>query len=461
MFSVPDHIFKAYDIRGLIEGELSETLAYRLGRAFVAFLTQEGMFDAQKYIVVGYDMRPTSQPFRQALMQGLTQAGAKVVDIGMCTTPLFNFACVHFADHMAGIMVTASHNPAAYNGFKMTLGNGLAVGKHSGMDTIRHLVQTGEYEPIESTGTITERTVHDAYYDKLFSLVPKDTIKPLRVVVDAGNGMAKVTVEQLLAQLPVTVDYLYLDPDGTFPNHEANPLKVETLTDLQEHVRATKADFGFAYDGDADRVGLVDEQGQVVPASYVGALVGLEVAKTHQGALFLRDVRASNAVAEVWQEAGVRADFSPVGHALIKAQMKEVQAAFASELSLHLYYADMYNLDVADLSLLYVLQALSQSQKPLSLLIEPMYRYVHSGEINFEVEDKQAALDRIQDYLAPTAIAENHLDGLRYECEWGWVSVRQSNTEPVLRLNLETKSKEETAKHVANMKALILGENAQ
>lgn len=457
MFSVPDHIFKAYDIRGLIEGELSEMLAYRLGRAYIDFLKQEGLFDDTKSIVVGYDMRPTSTPFQAALIDGLTQAGASVVKIGMCTTPLFNFACVHFAEHMAGIMVTASHNPAAYNGFKMTLGNGLAVGKNSGMDTIRQLVQTGEYEPLEATGTVTERVIHDAYYEKLFSLVPKDTIKPLKLVVDAGNGMAKVTVEQLLAQLPVTVEYLYLDPDGTFPNHEANPLKTDTLKDLQAKVRETGADFGFAYDGDADRVGLVDEQGNVVPASYVGALIGLEVIKQHPGSLFLRDVRASQAVAEVWEEAGAKTDFSPVGHALIKAQMKEVGAVFASELSLHLYYADMYNLDVADLSLLYVLQALSITDNPLSALITPFERYVHSGEINFEVEDKAAALKRIADVIGTEATAENHLDGLRYECDWGWVSVRQSNTEPVLRLNLETATEEETKKQIARLSDLIQG----
>jgi phosphomannomutase len=452
----PAHIFKAYDIRGLVEGELSETLAYALGRSFVVLLDEQGVIWKGKQIVVGHDMRPTSIPFETALIRGLTDGGADVVRIGLVSTPLFNFACAHYDQHVAGIMVTASHNPAEYNGFKLTLGSGLPIGKNNGMDRLRELVGT-TYSETEETGAVTDMDVLPEYISKLFSLVPRERVKPLRIVIDAANGMGKATFPVWLSTLPVEVKYLYLEPDGTFPNHEANPLKTETLAELQKQVVKTGADFGFALDGDADRIGLVDEKGSVVDASFVGTLLGLEVLRKHPSATMLYDLRQSMIVKESWEQAGASSvEKSMVGHALIKKQMKDSGAVFASELSLHLYYHDMYDVESTDLSLLYILQMLSRETKPLSELVLPLKKYVHSGEINFEVEEKDAVIARLKEQYVPDATEVSVLDGLWLGFEWGWFNVRASNTEPVLRLNLEAKDEVMMREKVGEVRALIL-----
>jgi phosphomannomutase len=282
---------------------------------------------------------------------------------------------------------------------------------------------------------VSTKSVLEDYYTRVFSLVPPKAVRPLKLVLDAGNGMGKVTFVELLKCLPVTVEYLFLEPDGTFPNHEANPLKTSTLRDLQAKVRETGADFGFALDGDADRIGLVDEHGEVVDASFVGALVGLEVLKVHPGATMFFDLRSSMIIPEVWSAAGGKPEMCQVGHALIKKQMKEVGAAYASELSQHLYYKDTYDVESTDLSLLLVLQMLSRENKPLSELVRPLKKYHHSGEINFEVHDKEKIIRALEEKYAPTALEKSHLDGLYLKFNWGWFNVRASNTEPVLRLN--------------------------
>jgi len=456
----PEHIFKAYDIRGLAASELSPELAYRLGRAFVVFLRNHNLWQANQAVVVGYDMRETSAALQEALIRGIREEGVSIVDVGLVSTPLFNFACAHYPEHAGGIMVTASHNPAEYNGFKMTLGDGLPVGEAFGMGEIKELVMKGENNesppnmsfprkressgngfPIKSGMTVKKNVLPD-YLKKIFSLVTPKSLKPLKVVIDAGNGMAKATFPEMLNKLPVTVEYLYLEPDGNFPNHEANPLKVETLRNLQKKVVEFGADFGFALDGDADRIGLVDEKGEVVDASIVGALVGLEVLQTHPKSHMLYDVRSSMIIPELWQARGATVEMCKVGHANIKKTLKENGGAFASELSLHLYYHDMYDVESTDLSLLYVLQLLSREQKPLSQIISPLKKYFHSGEINFKIEDKIAVMNAIEEKYKAEAQEISHLDGLWMKFNWGWLSIRLSNTEPVLRLNLEAKTKE-------------------
>lgn len=451
----PSHIFKAYDIRGLVEGELSEELAYRVGSAFVALLEERGVQLGEKKIVVGYDMRLSSSAFHEAVARGIIEAGVDVVDIGLSSTPLFNFACAHYPEHAGGIMVTASHNPAPYNGFKMTLGNGLPVGRGSGMETIRRLCERGAFSTNDRKGTITKRDVMSDYRTQLFTIVHPSAIAPLKFVVDAGNGMAKVTLPEVLEELPVTVDYLYLEPDGTFPNHEANPLKVETLKDLQKKVIAVGADFGFALDGDADRVGIVDEKGNVVDASFVGALIGLEVLRDHPQSLMLYDLRSSQIIPDVWHAAGASVEKSIVGHALIKRMMKEKHPVFASELSLHLYYQDLYDVESSDLSLLYLLRLLSREKKPLSEIIAPLKKYVHSGEINFTVDDKEGTMKKVEEQYKNDAVEISHLDGVWMKFDWGWLSVRASNTEPVLRLNLEARTEEEMKERVGEVRRLI------
>lgn len=453
----PSHIFKAYDIRGLVEGELSEELAYRVGRAFVALLEERGVQLGEKKIVVGYDMRRSSSAFHEAVSRGVTDAGIDVVDIGLSSTPLFNFACAHYPEHAGGIMVTASHNPSQYNGFKMTLGNGLPVGRGSGMETIRRLCERGNFSASNPQGRVDKLSVVADYKAKLFSLIGPSEISVLKLVVDAGNGMAQVTLPEVLKELPVTVDYLFLEPDGTFPNHEANPLKVETLKDLQKKVVEVGADFGFALDGDADRVGIVDEKGNVVDASFVGALIGLEVLRDHPKSLMLYDLRSSQIIPEVWEAAGASVEKSMVGHALIKRMMKEKHPAFSSELSLHLYYQDLYDVESSDLSLLYLLRLLSREKKPLSEIILPLKKYVHSGEFNFTVEDKDGTMRRVEEQYKNDAVEISHLDGVWMKFAWGWFSVRVSNTEPVLRLNLEAGTEGEMRERVEEVRRLIEG----
>jgi len=451
----PKQIFKAYDIRGLVEGELSDELAYRIGRSYGVFLRLHGHDLTDKSVVVGKDMRQTSPGFAKQVIAGLNDEGIDVVDIGLVTTPLFNFACAHYSQHAAGIMITASHNPAQYNGFKMTLGDGTPVGRDNGMSEIRDLAEKNEFSEASKKGQIKDLDVLADYIDKIFSLVKPEEIKPLKIVLDAGNGMGKVSFVEVLKRLPVKVEYMFLEPDGNFPNHEANPLKVETLKDLQAKVKEVKADFGFALDGDADRIGLVDEKGEVVEASFVGALVGLEVLRNHSNAYMLYDLRSSKIVRDVWESQGAKTGMCPVGHALIKRKMKEEGVVFASELSLHLYYQDMYGVESTDLSLLYFLRLISRSGKTMSELTAPLNKYFHSGEINFKVVDKDKVLAELRNKYTDGKVVE--LDGFYVEYPTWWFNVRVSNTEPVLRLNLESNSKEEMEDKIAEVKKIIEG----
>lgn len=452
----PANIFKAYDIRGLVEGELSDDLAYAIGRAFVQILRERGSLLDGSALVVGYDMRPTSPVFAKKIMDAMTDEGISVVNIGMTTTPVFNFACAN-DDHISGgIMVTASHNPAEYNGFKLTMHDGLPIGKETGMDRIKELVEQGNFLPPHAQkGTVTEQDVRPAYIEKIFSFVDTAAIQPLKIVVDAGNGMGKASFPLWLETLPVEVEYLYLEPDGTFPNHEANPLKEETLHDLQAAVRARGADFGFALDGDADRIGLVDNHGNIVDPSLVSALIGQEFLRSHPHAHMLYDLRSSQILKEVFESQGATTQMCMVGHANIKKMMRETQAQYASELSLHIFFGPMYYLESTDLCLLYLLQRVSREQQPISDMVAPLQRYAHSGEINFTVEEKDAAIERLRARFAPEALEVSELDGLWMRFDWGWCNVRKSNTEPVLRLNLESASRDVTNTYIAEIRRII------
>lgn len=452
----PAHIFKAYDIRGLVEGELSADLAYRVGVAFAVYLKKHSLFSPGQKVVVGYDMRPSSVPYEAEVVRAITDQGLDVVKIGLSSTPFFNFACAHYPEYAGGIIVTASHNPAQYNGFKMTLSNGLPIGKSTGMSEIRDLAAGELPSPVATKGQVTEQDIFPNYLTLLKSLVNFSAIKPLKIVIDAGNGMAQVTLPKVLRELPITVEYLFLEPDGTFPNHEANPLKTETLRDLQAKVKEIGADFGFALDGDADRIGLVDENGEVVDASLVAALIGREVLKKQPGALGLFDLRSSQVVAKAWHEVGAQTEMCMVGHANIKKMMKDTGAAFASELSLHVYFGELYDLECSDLALLYFLRLVSETGQTIGQLVAPLKQgYVHSGEINFEINDKEGAMQAIRNQFGAQAIKTSNLDGVWYGFDWGFASVRTSNTEPVLRLNLETPTAELTAEKVAEFSAIL------
>lgn len=452
--SFPSQVFKAYDIRGLVDGELSDELAYRLGRAFVEYLRTQKIDLTGKSLVVGRDMRPTSPGFEAEVIRGIQDEGVSVVTIGQVSTPLFNFACANYPDYAGGIMVTASHNPAEYNGFKMTLGNGLPV---PGKPLLPFAENVSVEKVAAERGTVNSFNPLPDYLKKVFSLVPVSGLKPFKIVIDCGNGMAAATFPELVKSLPGSIEFMFLEPDGTFPNHEANPLKTETLQALEKRVLETKADFGFALDGDADRIGLVDETGHVVDASYVGAMLGQEVLRAHPKARMLFDVRSSQIVPEVWQAGGATAAMCMVGHANIKKQMKEEKAVFGSELSLHLYYGDVYDLESSDLSLLYIIQALSHSNTPLSKFIAPLKKYFHSGEINFNIADKAGAVERVEKKYASSALEISRLDGLWFKCAWGWFSIRLSNTESVVRLNVETYRAEDLAPKVKEISAVLIG----
>lgn len=451
--NIPENIFKAYDIRGLADEELSEEMAYRLGRAFIVFLREKWLNLENKKVVIGQDMRLTSPKFSESIIRGFMAEGIDCIDIGLCSTPLFNFACAHYPDHVGGIMVTASHNPAEYNGFKLTMGDGLPIGLITGMERIKQLVLENNFSDSIKTAQKTKFNPYPDYEKKIFSLVDKNSLKNKKIVIDFGNGMGSVTFDRLLKTLPIEVSYLYSEPDGNFPHHEANPLKTDTLLDLQKKVLIEKADFGFALDGDADRIGLVDELGQVVPASFVGGLVGLEVLQKHPGDLMYYDLRCSRAVKEIWEENSAKTDICKVGHANIKKMMKDSGAVFASELSLHLYFHDTYDLECPELAFLYILKILSENNKTLSEIWQPMNRYFHSGEINFEVEDKNKVLNFLKEKYNDAQV--NTLDGLLFTYPDWWFNVRASNTEPVLRLNLEAHTEEKMKEKVAEIKEII------
>jgi len=437
----PKQVFKAYDIRGLVAGELSDDLAYRIGRSYGVFLRDFYQDWNEKRVVVGRDMRISSPQFAKEVIRGLNDEGLDVTDIGLASTPSFNFACTFYPKHLAGIMVTASHNPAQYNGFKITLGDGIPVGGKNGMDKIRDVAEKNVWTKAKRIGGVEKKDVLSDYLNKIFSIVKVDEVKSLRLVIDAGNGMAEVTFPELLKRLPVQVEYLFLKPDGTFPNHEANPLKTATLKDLQKKVVEVKADFGFALDGDADRFGLVDEKGEVIEASLVGALCGMEILREHPGAHMLYDLRSSKILKEVWEANGATTDMCPVGHANIKRMMKEQKAEFASELSLHMYFHEMSDVESTDLALLYFLRLLSRTGKKMSELVVPFKKYFHAGETNFKIADKEKILNNLRVQYNDAKIIE--LDGLSFEYPTWWFNVRASNTEPVLRLNLEANTKEE------------------
>jgi phosphomannomutase len=448
-----EKIFKAYDIRGLVDSELSMDFAYKLGASLVEFLKRKDIELANKKIVLAYDMRPTSKDYKDNLAKAIIEQGVDVVDIGLATTPMFNFACANYEEHVAGIMVTASHNPGQYNGFKLSFGDALPIAEKNGLQDIKEMCLNFNLEKRENKGQLFEKDILIDYKEKIFSLVDKNNFKKLKIVIDAGNGMAKASFPEILKDLGLDVEYLFLEPDGNFPNHEANPLKAETLEKLQEKVLENKADFGFALDGDADRVGLVDEKGQIVPASFVGAIIGLEILKKEKG-LMLYDLRMSRAVKEMWEKAGATTNICPVGHSNIKKMMKDSNAIFASELSLHLYYHKMYDVESSDLSLLYIIELLSRENKKLSEIWEKMGEgKCHSGEINFEVENKEKVMENIKNKYSDGDL--NEIDGILITYKDFWFSIRVSNTEPVMRLNLEADSEELMKEKVKEISEII------
>lgn len=438
-------VFKAYDIRGLVGEEITEELAFLLGRALVVYLQDK---QPLRKIAVAYDMRESSPALAAAICKGIRAQGVTSVDFGLATTPILNFSVGYYDDIDAGVMVTASHNPSEYNGFKMCDAKVLPIGKNNGMDEIRELVLANEWPLAKEIVSSEERSATEDYLKRVFSLVNLDSNKKMRVAVDAGNGMAGLFLPLLGKFLPnVELLPLYWELDGRFPNHEANPLKHETLADLQTLIVKEKCDFGVAFDGDADRIGVVDDSGAIIPGDLVTALLAKQLLLNKKGALVLYDLRSSNIVKEVIVESGGRAEESPVGHAFIKKMMQDKGGYFAGELSSHFYYQDFYNVESALYTFLLILSLLMKSEESLSEIVAPLRKYHQSGEINLKVNtDKSSRIfSEIADYYQTQnsedkAISISHLDGLKITLPGWWFNLRMSNTEPLLRVNIEADS---------------------
>lgn len=431
--TVNDNIFKAYDIRAVYPDELDEAAAYKIGRAFVTFLEC-------KEVIVGQDMRKSSPALFEALARGITDQGADVVDIGYSSTPYFYFGT---AGSPAGIMVTASHNPAKYNGFKLCRDGTVPIGGDSGMGDIKALVLKDEFKDPENKGTIKKKDIMQDFIGHNLKFLDKNLGKPLKIVVDTGNGMGGYTFPKVFEHVQdVEIVPLFFDVDMSFPNHEANPIKPENIKDLQAKVVETGADFGVGIDGDCDRCFFVDEKGAVVTSDIMTALIAKVLLKDNPGAKILYDLRSSWATKEVIEENGGVPGMCRVGHAFIKRQMREEGALFAGELSGHLYYKESFTTESSIISTLLVINLLRKEGKNLSELVAPLHRYFPSGEINSEVEDKQGKMDKLEEMFKAEAKVTSHMDGIKIEFDDWWFNVRASNTEPLLRLNLEAKTEE-------------------
>ncbi|MFJ6697474.1 phosphomannomutase/phosphoglucomutase [Streptomyces sp. NPDC091272] len=429
-------IVKAYDVRGVVPDQWDEQLAELFGAAFVQVTDADA-------IAVGHDMRPSSPGLSRAFARGAAARGADVTEIGLCSTDQLYYASG--ALNLPGAMFTASHNPAQYNGIKMCRAGAAPVGQDTGLAEIRSLVEdwsrTGAPAPAPTPGTLEQRDTLTDYAAHLLSLVDLSSIRPLKVVVDAGNGMGGHTVPTVFSSLPLTLVPMYFELDGTFPNHEANPLDPKNIVDLQARVLAEGADLGLAFDGDADRCFVVDERGRGVSPSAITALVAArELARNGGKGTVIHNLITSWSVPEVVREHGGTPVRTRVGHSFIKAEMATSGAIFGGEHSAHYYFKDFWNADTGMLAALHVLAALGGQEGPLSALLSSYDRYVGSGEINSTVADQAAATAAVADvYADRDDVTLDHLDGLTVTAADWWFNLRASNTEPLLRLNVEAR----------------------
>lgn len=431
-----DKIIKAYDIRGLVKNEVTTDFSFALGVAYAKFLEIER---EPATIVVGEDMRDSSAPLADAFSDGATSQGMDVIRIGLASTDMLYFASGKL--NLPGIMFTASHNPAQYNGMKLCKSGAKPIGQESGLLTIKQLIQEGIAISNRPVGSIRKMNLLDDYVTYLIDRFPKKTFKKrkLKVVIDAGNGMAGFTAPSVMKKLNVELIPMYFDLDGDFPNHEANPIEPKNLKDLQKRVKKEKADLGLAFDGDADRCFLVDENADLVNPSSLTALIAVRELKRNPGASIIYNLISSKAVPEIILENGGKPVRSRVGHSYIKSLMVQTGAVFGGEHSGHFYFADFWRADSGMLAALYALAELMDSPKSLSEILESFDRYFSSGEINTQVKDASKSIKLVRKkYENENEIDE--LDGLTVSSQKWWFNLRPSNTEPLLRLNVEADS---------------------
>ena len=423
----PHSVFKAYDIRGRTDnGEVDAELFRLVGGAFVALVETET-------IAVGRDCRESSDGLFAALVAGMTRAGADVVDLGEVPTDLVYFYSGKY--ELPGAIITASHNPPQYNGLKLCRAGAAPVGVETGLDEIKTHVLGGESPPAATEGSVRRVDATDDYVEHLLSIVDASSIGPLRVAVDGGNGMAGVTVERVFDRIAASLDGLYLELDGTFPNHPADPIQPENLRDLISMVGVGGHDLGVAFDGDADRAFFIDDEAKAVSGSTVTALIARWMLHRHPGASIIHNLITSRAVAETVRAAGGNPIRTRVGHSYIKQVMAESGAVFGGEHSGHYYFADNYRADSGMLAMLILLRVISEDGRPLSALRRDVEPYRASGEINFVVTDPVASMAKVET-MFPDAVVD-HLDGLSLDLGDVWFNLRPSNTEPLLRLNVE------------------------
>jgi phosphomannomutase len=441
-------LIKAYDIRGVVPEQWGTDLAREVGVAFVEVLKIRTTDGGAGQLVVGHDMRPTGPDLVSAFVDGVTSAGVNVVNIGLCSTDGLYFASGRL--NIPGAMFTASHNPAEYNGIKLCRAGAAPVGQDSGLAEIREMLESESLPTYGGTpGTLTSQDMLAAYSEYLRELVPLEKSRPLKVVIDTGNGMGGYTVpavlgNQILSGLPLEITEMYFELDGTFPNHEANPIDPENLRDLQKKVVEVGADIGLAFDGDADRCFVVDEKGGIVDPSTLTALIATRELAKVPGATIIHNLITSRAVPEIVLEHGGIPVRTRVGHSFIKATMAETGAIFGGEHSGHFYFRDFWKADSGMLAAMHALAALGETTEStkLSDLLAPYLRYVMSGEINTTVSDAKAVIARIKETAITQGSLIDELDGLTVSGDGWWFNVRSSNTEPLLRLNVEAKDLE-------------------
>ena len=424
-------IFKAYDIRGIYPNDLNEETAAAIGFALTKMLKAEK-------IIVGRDMRLSGEKIFNALTQGITNAGAEVINIGLVPTDAAYFASGVF--NLPAVMITASHNPAEWIGFKITRSGAIPFGE----DDIKKLKEKSVLKPLGNAPAAKEKiTTYDIvpeYLNNALSFIDKNKIKPLKIAADAGNGMAGKFIPLLYNGLPCSLIPLYFELDGSFPNHPASPIEYKNLIDLQKKIKEEKADFGMAFDGDADRVFFIDENSAIINGSIIAAIIAEYFLEKHKGEKIIYDLRCSHVVPEIIVKNGGQAIISRVGHSFIKKTMRETGAIFGGEFSGHYYYRDNFCADSAMITALIITQIISEANMPLSSLVKNYLKYWQIEETNSSIDDKDAVIKNLKEKYKDGKITE--LDGMTVEYDDWWFNVRPSNTEPVLRLNLEAKTKE-------------------
>lgn len=427
---INEKIFKAYDIRGTYPDQVNGEAAYSIGKAFARY--------AGGGLVVGRDVRKSSDEIYDNFVKGASEMGSDVVDLGIVTTPMLNFAVAHLG-FSGGAMVTASHNPANYNGIKLIGPKAVQLNKEKGISEIKEMVYKNNFEKSDSLGVITKKDILTEYVDFICNKI--GDVKPLKIVVDCGNGVAGITASPTFKKMSLNVEKMYFEPDGDFPNHPANPAEAENLVDAEEKVKEVGADLGIVFDGDGDRAFIIDEHGKTHNVGFLLAAIADQELKSHQGEKIYYDLRFSKGVVETIEKAGGVAVKTKVGNPFFKQQLILEGGLMAAEYSGHFMYSEFYGLDDGLFSALKVIYWLSKSGKSFSEFIAPYEKnnFV-TGEINFEVEDPKKVIANLENSFKDGSI--DHLDGLTIEYENWWLNLRASNTEPVIRLNIEASSAE-------------------